>query len=379
MNCVFLAVLILKGFQQLYGFLNYFIKIKMQNCTYICIINNYYYSAFSSRGEKRLKKLLYVYIILFSIFSFYIYFFHLRDDPSTPFTQNGNRLQSEAADKYVMVTFQAGIDYWKSAIKGFEDAANELNVSVEYRGATQYDVHEQITVLEQVIAKKPSGIALTAINPEMLNMTINKAIEAGIPVVLFDSDAPESDAYTFLGTDNYHAGVTSAHKMAELIDGKGNVAVISLPEQLNHKERTNGFVETLEKEYPNINVVGIKDGKGSQVESERVTTEIISDFPNIKGVFATEANGGVGVAEAVQSLDSKEKIKIISFDTDKQTLDKIKEGHISATLAQGTWNMGYWSLQFLFQHNHEKQSLPEVVNTGVSIVTKENLEDYYAD
>lgn len=326
-----------------------------------------------------MKKLLYVYIILFSLFSFYIYFFHLKENPISPFDQKGNRLQNEVTEKYVMVTFQAGIDYWKSAIKGFEDAANELNVSVEYRGATQYDVHEQITVLEQVIAKKPSGIAISAINPDMLNMTINKAIEAGIPVVLFDSDAPESDAYTFLGTDNYHSGVTSAHKMAEFIDGEGNVAVISLPEQLNHKERTNGFVETIEKEYPSIKVVAIKDGKGSQVESKQVTMEILNADTNIKGIFATEANGGVGVAEAVQSLNYQEKIKIISFDTDKQTLDKIKEGQISATLAQGTWNMGYWSLQFLFQHNQGKQSLPEVVNTGVSIVTKENLEDYYAD
>lgn len=327
-----------------------------------------------------MKKLLYVYVFLFFIFFLYLYNFHLKDSLSSPFDSGGDRVQGDRSERYVMVTFQAGIDYWKSAIKGFEDAANELDVSVEYRGATQYDVHEQITVLEQVIAKKPAGIAISAINPYELNTTINKAVEAGIPVVLFDSDAPSSEAQSFLGTNNYEAGVTGAHKMAEFLKGKGEVAVITLPNQLNHQERTDGFVKTLHSEYPEIDVIAIKDGKGDELESEEVASEILRNHPDIKGIFATEANGGVGIADALQSKKNKDEIMVISFDTDKRTLDKINEGVISATLAQGTWNMGYWSLQFLFQQGSDTQRpLPNYVDTGISVVTKENVEDYYAD
>lgn len=316
-----------------------------------------------------------------------MYNYHLDSNP----VQENTHLQGEIGEKYVMVTFQAGIDYWKNSIKGFEDAATALNVSVEYRGATQYDSHEQITVLEQVIAKKPAGIAISAINPYELNTTINKAVEAGIPVVLFDSDAPASKAHSFLGTNNYAAGVTGAQKMAELVGRKGKIAVITLPEQLNQEERTDGFVETVHEEFPEMQVVAIKDGKGNQLHSEQAAIEILKKYPDIKGIFTTEANGGVGIANATQSLKQDNPIKIISFDTDKQTLDKIKEGVIDASLAQGTWNMGYWSLQFLFQHNHgnptltanqlSEQSviLPEYVDTGITIVTKENVDDYYAN
>lgn len=343
------------------------------------------------RGDYRMKKLLIVYILLFSIFFIYLYNYHLKGSISDSFDQNNERLQGEIDEKYVMVTFQAGIDYWKSAIKGFEDAANDLNVSVEYRGASQYDSHEQITVLEQVIAKKPAGISISAINPYELNTTINKAIEAGIPVVLFDSDAPGSEAYSFLGTDNYAAGVTGAHKMADLLNNNGEVAVITQPNQHNQKERTNGFIETVHEEYPGMKVVAIKDGKGDQLQSEQAAIEILKQYPDIKGIFTTEANGGVGIAEATQTLKAEKSIKIISFDTDKRTLDKIQDGVISASLAQGTWNMGYWSMQFLFQHNHGNSSLateqksdqsailPKYVDTGISVVTKENVEDYYAD
>lgn len=334
-----------------------------------------------------MKKLLIVYVVLFFTFFSYLYNFHLKE--SAPTSQEEKKSPGEMTEKYVMVTFQAGIDYWKSAIKGFEDAANELNVSVEYRGATQYDAHEQITVLEQVIAKKPAGIAISAINPDQLNTTINKAIESGIPVVLFDSDAPDSKAQLYLGTNNYTAGVTGAHKMAELIGSKGKVGVITLPNQLNHKQRKEGFVDTIKRDYPKIEIVSIIDGKGDQIQSELAAINMINDNPDIQGIFASEANGGVGIADAIQVL--KEDITIISFDTDKRTLDKIKNGEISASLAQGTWNMGYWSLLNLFQQNHKnytrskqtsgitQEVLNGYVDTGISIVTKENVEEYYAN
>lgn len=134
-----------------------------------------------------MKKLLFVYALLSIAFLLY-----LKDFQSREATVNLNEtkgLQGQIDEKYVMVTFQAGTDYWKKILKGFEDAGQALNVSVEYRGAAQYDVKEQITVLEQVIARKPSGIALSAIHPDALDVTIYKAIDAGIPVVLFDSDA----------------------------------------------------------------------------------------------------------------------------------------------------------------------------------------------
>lgn len=329
-----------------------------------------------------MKKLIPVYTILAILFAFYIY--QVKDGLFVKNAENRERLQLSLNDDYVMVTFQGGIDYWKKALKGFEDAATELNVSVVYRGSAKYDPHEQITILEQVIAKKPAGIALSAINPTALNETINKAVEAGIPVVLFDSDAPHSKAEIFLGTNNYNAGVKAADKLANDVKEQGKVAVITLPNQLNHQERTEGFVNSIKTKYPNMEVIQILNGEGDQLESERAAENILIQYPDIKGIFATEANGGVGVADAAKKL-MKEDLKIISFDVDKQTLDYIKDGAISATMAQGTWDMGYWAMHFLFQQNHSSLSsenlanLPDYMDTGISIVTKHNVDKYYAD
>jgi ribose transport system substrate-binding protein len=330
-----------------------------------------------------MKKLLYVYIIVFVLFGIYFYISHLKDGWENTSGIKRERLQVSANDEYVMVTFLAGIDYWKTALKGFEDAASELNVSVVYRGGSQYDLHEQITVLEQVIAKKPSGIAISAINPYDLNDTINKAVEMGIPVVLFDADAPLSKASSFLGTNNYTAGAKAADKMASLISKHGKVAIITLPDQLNHQERTEGFRETIKNSYPDIEVVQVANGEGDQLKSEKIAEDMINKYPDIKGIFVTEANGGVGVADAV-TKNKKQDLKIISFDVDRKTLDNIEKGAISASIAQGTWNMGYWSMQFLFklhnvQINNAHHTLPPYVDTGITIVTKDNVKEYYAE
>lgn len=335
-----------------------------------------------------MKKLVLLYGVFMLLFLLLIVIY-FRPSQLDSWGEVDKGLQGDIGEQYVMVTFQAGIDYWKPALKGFEDAAEALNVSVDYRGSTQYDVHEQMTVLEQVIARKPAGIALTAMEPKALTASINKAVDAGIPVVLFDSGVDDSKAYSFLGTDNYQAGVTAAHEFAKLLSEEGEVAVVTLPHQKNHQERVQGFQDTIRTEYPKMRVATIKDGKGDVVVSREVSKAAIRDYPDLRGIFITEAVGGVGVGEAVVEEGKLGSVKIISFDTDKGTLDMIQDGIISATLAQGTWNMGYWSLQFLFHLHHglvqsnasaggNERLLPPVVDTGVTVVTRANVGNYYA-
>ena len=336
-----------------------------------------------------MKKMLLIYIVLIAAFALYVLRFEYTSQVNSSWENRG--LRGDLGETYMMITFQSGLEYWKSPLKGFEDAADALGVTVEYRGATRYDAKEQTTVIEQAIARKPAGIAISAIDPKSLIPAINKAVEADIPVILFDADAPGSQAYSFLGTDNYKAGVTAADKMAELLGREGEVAVLTLPGQQNHEERTKGFRETIEQRYPSMKVVEVADGHGDTLKSRDETIRMMKVHPKLAGIFVTEATGGAGAGEAVQNAGTShgQKLHIISFDTNKATLDLIQNGTISATIAQGTWNMGYWSLQYLFHlHHHltvpapspsgENAPLPVTVDTGISVVTRSNVDDYYA-
>lgn len=335
-----------------------------------------------------MKKLLLVYLAIILAFLGYVYQNRVQTNAGSGQAEEG--LKGTISEKYVMVTFQSGIDYWKNCLKGFEDAAQMLNVSVEFKGATQYDANEEKTVLEQVIARKPSGIAVSAINSDALVSTLNKAVDAGIPVVLFDSNTTASQVKTFLGTNNYNAGATAARKMAELTNRRGKTAIITQPNQPNHRERTEGFMETVRQEFPDMSVIAIEDGRGDQLETEHTAIKLLEEHPDLAGIFATQANGGVGIGNALLQLRKKDLVKVIGFDTDKGTLDMVKNGTISATIAQGTWNMGYWSMQYLFHMNHglvesgaalrakDGSALPVNTDTGITVVTEANVDGYYA-
>jgi ribose transport system substrate-binding protein len=288
-----------------------------------------------------------------------------------------------------MVTFSSGIEYWKGCFKGFEDAGKQLGVKTIYTGANQYDVNQEVTVLEQVIAKNPAGIAVTCINPDALAAPIKKAKDAGIPIVTFDADSPSSGRYSFLATGNKAAGAMAADYLGKELNGKGKVAICTLPGQLNHEERVAGFKETMASKYPDIEIVSTVNGKADQTIAATMMSGVLQANPDVNGIFASDATSGVGVATAVKEAGKAGQVKIVSFDTDKGTLDLIKEGTITASVAQGTWNMGYWSMMFLYTLHHDLVNpvdgwkdkninpLPPSVDTGTNMVTKDNVDAFY--
>ncbi len=85
------------------------------------------------KGVSLLRKLLFIYLILIGLFVIYVY--NYQTESATTREWSENELRGSMDETYVMVTFQVGIDYWKRAVKGFEDAAEALNVTVAGRYA----------------------------------------------------------------------------------------------------------------------------------------------------------------------------------------------------------------------------------------------------
>lgn len=299
-------------------------------------------------------------------------------------------LRNENDETYYMVTFLSGMEYWKGAYRGFQDAGSNYGIKTVYTGGLTYDINQQVTALEQVIAKKPSGIAITCINPNALMGPIQRAIAEGIPVVTFDADSPDSGRLTFLATNNEYAGSVAAKALNEQMSLEGgDVAIITLPTQQNHEQRVKGFKDALDTKYKKLKLVQIGNGRSDQTEAAKLTAAFIQAHPNIKGIFCTDATSGVGVAAAIKEAGKTGQIKVVSFDTDRGTLDAIRQGVISASIAQGTYVMGYQSMNFLYHINHDLKKdkgslkngvsnhLPSFIDTGVSIVTKENVDSFY--
>lgn len=302
-------------------------------------------------------------------------------NPASPAAavSNDSPLVGDSSETYYMLAFLSGIDYWKGCFKGFTEAADKYGVSVEYAGYSDADVNQNVAVFEQVLAKKPAGIAVTCINADAYEDPINRAIEMGIPVVCYDSDSANSNRLSYLSTGNKAAGEAAADYFGTtLLPSGGKIAMLYTVGQPNVEERVIGFEGKIKEKYPNITISAKVNDKGDQAEATKAMAAALQADPSINGVFCMDGVAGVAGATAVRESGIT-GIKVIGFDTDAALLDMIKDGSVSATVAQGTYNMGYWSLNFLFQAKHKLPSvaLPGFVDTGVTIVGPDKVDDYY--
>jgi ribose transport system substrate-binding protein len=287
-------------------------------------------------------------------------------------------------ERYVFVAFNTDLPYWQEAEAGLTDAAKQMGVKAELTGPPAFSPEDELKAFQQAVAQKPSGILLSASTPELFRAPINTAIQQGIPVICVDADSPESNRVLFVGTDNYRAGQESGKRMGELLGGKGNVVVITIPGQFNLGERVRGVNEALKK-FPGIKVTKTIDDKGDPRNAYDAISALLQGKDKPDGIICLEASGGAGAADALHRVDLTGKIRIVAFDKDPETLEWIQRGAITATVVQKPYVMSYYGLKFLddLHHNavHEFKDwrtapaapMPAWVDTGTVIVDKNNL------
>ena len=290
-------------------------------------------------------------------------------------------------ENYVLVAANINLPYWQEAQAGLADAAQQMGVKSEMVGPDKFDPQEELRAFQAAVAGKPAGILISVTRPELFNDAINSAVAQGIPVICIDADAPDSKRISFVGTDNVRAGEESAKRMAQILNGKGQVIVISIPGQHNLDERLQGVQDALKKS-PGMKVLQTLDDNGDP----RVANDSISGLLQAKakfdGIIALEASGGSGAAEALHRLDMDGKLPIVAFDKDPETLDWIDRGVITATVTQKPYVMAYYGEKFAddLHHNavHEFKDwrtapttpLPKWVDTGTAIVDKTNVKAF---
>jgi ribose transport system substrate-binding protein len=287
-------------------------------------------------------------------------------------------------EHYILVTANANLPYWQEAQAGLTDVGKLMGVKVEMTGPASFSPADELTAFQQAVAQKPAGILVSVSNPALFKAPIDSAIAQGIPVICVDADAPDSKRVLFIGTDNFRAGQESGKRMAELLKGQGNVAIIGLSGQLNVEERVRGVNDALKK-YPGIKVVQTIDDKGDPRNANDAVSAMQQGKEKVDGIICLEASGGAGAAEALHRVDATGKIKVVAFDADPETLDWIQRGAISATVAQKPYIMSYYGVRFAddLHHNVVHQfkdwksapaaPLPTFVDTGTAIIDAGNL------
>ena len=209
---------------------------------------------------------------------------------------------SPAADTsdelYIEVAALGSDPYFYDHKMGMEMAGKELGVRTEYVGPAELDMNAMVAAFEQAIAKKPNGILVVGFDKQ-LEPAIQKATDAGIPVITLDADLPDSSRIAFVGTGNKTAGKIGGEKLAELIGGKGKVILVYQPGQSNLEERGEGYREALAA-YPDIEIVEHIDSKQDSVITAQNVATALQKYPDLAGIACIDGASGSGAATAVR-------------------------------------------------------------------------------
>lgn len=265
--------------------------------------------------------------------------------------------------------------FWLTVKAGAVKAGEDFDAGIIWKGpSVETDIATQIAIIEDYINKKIDAIVMAACDAKGMVPVIERAHVAGIPVVTIDSGVESDVPYSFIATDNIAAAKKAANALSELVGGKGEVACIPfVPGAATSIMREQGFKEGL-KNHPGLELVAVQYSQSDVATGMAVTENILTAHPNLAGIFAANEAGAIGCAQALVSRGVAGKVKLVAFDAAENEIQALENNSIQALVVQNPFKMGYMGVKTAMDVIQGKQ-VPKRIDTGVAVVTKENLHD----
>lgn len=265
--------------------------------------------------------------------------------------------------------------FWESIRKGAEKAGEEAGVKIFWNGPEREGNREmQIQIIEDFITQKVSGFVLAPIDNKALVPSVEKIYAKNIPCVIIDSGIDTDKYVSFIATDNYKGGVIAARRMGKILRGRGKIVVVKYaPGSASTMKREDGFIDTIKKGFPEIEIVDSKYGMDTVETALQAAEDLLTKNAELDGLFACNESTSVGALRALQSQGRAGKMKMIGFDAGGLLIEGVKTGVVDSLVVQNPYKMGYEGVQTLIAALDGKE-VERRVDTGVTLVTKDNLE-----
>jgi ribose transport system substrate-binding protein len=304
--------------------------------------------------------------------------------------------------KYRLAVIPKGLthQHWQSVHRGAERAAADLAeqgilVEVIWDGPrTEDDDEAQINLVNRHVADRVSGIVLAPQHSKTMVAPVERAVEQGIPVVIFDSGLDRKDAYVkYVATDNYRGGRLAAEHLLKLLkaDGKPAPKLVLFrykPGSESTEQREQGFEDHVEeviaeqrrKGEPAITWLSRDRYAGATVDSASEAAAPLLDGlrdRGIDGIFAVNESSATGMLRALESLELNRKVRLVGFDQSEPLRQGLEKGDVDGLIVQDPYKMGYLGVWVLVQHLEGKDvgKASDLVSTGEYLLTRENLRD----
>jgi ribose transport system substrate-binding protein len=279
--------------------------------------------------------------------------------------------------KIAMIAKSSTNPVFLSARTGAEAAAKELsqkhNVPVEIVWLTPpaEDGQVQAQRLAQAVNEGANAALLSCSDAGKVTGAINDAVARGVPVMTFDSDAPDSKRFAFYGVDDVKTGQTVMDELAKQMGEQGSIAILAGNQNApNLRKRVDGVKEAAKK-YPNMKVVETFYHVETPQDAAAEVIRAQNAYPQIQG-WAMIGGWPLFTQTLLTDLDPN-KVKIVAVDALPAELAYVQKGLAPVLLAQPTYLWGYVSVNKIFEKVHLKQDVPTIMPMDLVRVSKENL------
>lgn len=267
---------------------------------------------------------------------------------------------------------QEGHPFTELMIENGEKAANKYGFHYTAKFMKRFERDEQIQIIEELKQEGLDYLILIPADQDKLSPVIDELFDEGIKTICVDVDVPESERISFIGTDNYEAGVNMGNLIAKQLGGKGKVILsIMNTEQENLQERMKGIYDVLEK-YPDIEIVGEQSGfidhNERLMDFEKVVKQA-GDFDLAAGV---DSDFGTVVSLYAGKHDISGKT-FIGFDDNPANLEAIRLGHLDAVVAQRQRLFAERAVKKVFDLEAGKE-IKETELLGTFVINRNNVD-----
>lgn len=249
-----------------------------------------------------------------------------------------------------VILFSENNPFFDEVMEGVCKKAQELEdygVSTITR-RVEFACEDQLAAMDEMLKEGVHGLLLAPYNDERIRQKIDEFADAQIPVVTVNTDIEGSKRIAYVGSDFFQSGRVAAGIFGLLMQGETELAIITgSTNVLCHTERIRGFKEVIEADYPKIHIAEIRENHDDEFESYAITKQILENYPKMDALFFTAA-GVKGGCKAV--VESRRKVKVVTFDEVPTTLQMLKEGVISVTIGQQPFRQGFKALDVLFEY-----------------------------
>lgn len=278
--------------------------------------------------------------------------------------------------KTIAVIVKAGTStYWKTVGAGVDEAKAEFaGCTITFEGPdAETNITAQIGEVEAAVAKKVAAIVIAVTGQDQVLPSLQKAADAGIPVLLIDSNKEFAPKKAFVGTDNAAGGKAAGDYILKTVGAKTGDTVLIIRGQAGdavHNLRQQGAEDVLKA--AGVKVI-VQPADSDRAKGQSVMENVLQANPNIKAVFATNDEMALGALQAAKQ--ASKAIPIIGFDANPDAITSIGEGGLTGSIAQFPKAIGKMGVETAVKVL-AGETVEANVNTGVELVTKENIAKF---